>query len=164
MAQGSSFSAALGQAMALGYTEHDPRDDLSGLDMARKVLILAREMGAQLDLADLPVQPLLPDAFTADRMPLPEFMARYPELDASFPQAAAGNHLCFAGLITPQEAKVDILEIDASHPFYALSGAENIVSITSKRYSANPLIIRGPGAGAQVTAAGIFAEIISLAN
>ena len=164
MAQGSSFSAALGQAIALGYTEPDPRDDLSGLDMARKVLILAREMGAKLDLADLPVQPLLPDAFTATRMPLAEFMARYAELDATFPQAGAGNHLCFAGLITPTEAKVDILEIDASHPFYALSGADNIVSITSKRYSANPLIIRGPGAGAQVTAAGIFAEIISLAN
>jgi aspartokinase/homoserine dehydrogenase 1 len=169
MRQGVPFSQAVREAKTRGYTEPDPRDDLSGMDVARKVLILARDAGVELELSDIEITPLLPPE--ALQWSLEQFMEKLPSLDAHFATtleaaAAANNQLFFAARIDCEEraAQIGVQSVSLDHPFCALSGADNIVAFTTTRYRATPLVVKGPGAGAEVTAAGVFADIIRAAR
>lgn len=158
------FSTLVREALALGYTEPDPRDDLSGLDVARKLVILAREAGIALELADVDVQGLVPPALLAlDR---DAAIAALDTLDADLAarHAAASAKDCVlryvASLDRDGNARVSLAELPASHAFAHLSLTDNIVQYTTRRYADNPLIVRGPGAGREVTAAGVFADLL----
>jgi len=151
-----------------GFTEPDPRDDLDGKDVARKLLILARESGIALELEDIDLQPVVPEKYfqtaSAD-----EFINELAGYDTKFlntyhPALDAGKVLRYIATFTGKYAGIQLQTVDANHPFYHLNGSDNIVAITTDRYPENPLIIRGPGAGPEVTAAGVFADILSIAN
>lgn len=160
---GRRFSAAVREAVARGYAEPDPRDDLSGRDAARKGLILARMIGyrGQGPVAD----DLVPAAYR--HVSLPEFLDRLGELDASWEQRAAveagkGRLLRYVVSATPRRVTAGLVAVDASSPMGAASGTRNIVTFHSTRYKREPLVISGPGAGADVTAAGLLNDICSL--
>ena len=162
------FSAVVAAAKAAGYTEPDPRDDLSGTDVARKVVILARESGIKLELCDVPVQSLVPEALRGASAA--DYLARLPEFDADMAAlaraaAAAGEVLRYVGIVDPGPAgsRVELRRYPAAHPFASLTGSDNMLSFTTSRYATNPLIVRGPGAGAEVTAGGVFADLLRLA-
>jgi len=168
-AGGAPFSAIVQQAKEAGYTEPDPRDDLGGTDVQRKVTILARECGMELELDDVPVDSLVPEELQSS--PTAEaFLDALPEYDAQMAakvQAAAdsGKVLRYVGVVDCQSGSgsVRLEEFDASHPFAQLQGSDNIIEFTTQRYLTNPLIIRGPGAGAEVTAGGVFSDLLRLA-
>lgn len=169
MAQGRSFSDAVKEAKQLGFTEPDPRDDLSGVDVARKVLILARSAGIPFELSNITIDPLLPPETLS--WSLDEFMERLPSLDSHFEQRVnqareRGERLFFGALIDCSErrAEIGLRAVPSNHPFCALSGSDNIVSFSTRRYTPNALVVKGPGAGAEVTAAGVFADIIRIAS
>ena len=161
------LSEAVGSAMAKGFTEPDPRDDLSGADVARKVLILAREAGLALEPSDVQLEGLLPAEFDAEG-PLEEFLQRLPALDESFRQRIAqlkssGKVLRYAGSVGPEGAKVGLLEAGPEHPLFGVQGGENALSFLTAHYSPRPMVIRGYGAGAAVTAAGVLSDVLRLA-
>ncbi|MFP4227770.1 MAG: bifunctional aspartate kinase/homoserine dehydrogenase I [Salinivenus sp.] len=162
------FSTILQQAKDEGFTEPDPRDDLSGMDVARKVVILAREMGLPIGLADVTIEGLVPDAL-ADG-PVDEFLERLPEYDDTMTDILRtaqdeGKVLRFVGRVTRDgEASVRLRRYDADHAFARISHTDNIVRFQTDRYQQNPLIVQGPGAGPQVTAAGVFADLLRLAT
>lgn len=169
MANGRAFSDAVREAKQLGYTEPDPRDDLSGADVARKVVILARNAGLPFEISSVTIKPLLPSEATS--WSVDEFMERLPSLDPFFEAQSRqaqehGKRLFFGALIDCQErrAEISLRSVSADHPFCALSGSDNIVVFSTRRYSPNPLVVKGPGAGAEVTAAGVFADIIRIAS
>ncbi len=160
------FSALVREARALGYTEPDPREDLSGMDVARKLVILAREAGAALSLDDVDVENLVPPSLqAADR---DTFLARLEELDAPmaarFAEAtAAGEVLRYvARLGQDGSARVALMRLPRDHAFAHLRLTDNIVQFTTRRYRDNPLIVQGPGAGPDVTAAGVFSDLLRL--
>ncbi len=164
---GAAFSQALADAKAQGFTEPDPRDDLSGADVARKAVILARLIGRKLEVADVKLEGLFP----ADMAGLSrdEFMANLGRLDADYAARAAkakaqGKVLRYVATVTPETCKVGLEQVPAPSDIGALSGPDNIVVIQTKRYHDNPLIIKGPGAGLPVTAAGVFADILTAAK
>ncbi|EKD76368.1 MAG: hypothetical protein ACD_43C00138G0003 [uncultured bacterium] len=162
------FSAVVKQAKALGYTEPDPRDDLRGMDVARKLLILVRETRQALELKDVIIQSLVPKV-CAKAKSVDEFMSLLPKADAEFarlqqPAARAGKVLRYIATFAHGKASIALQAVGPEHPFYRLSGSDNIVAFTTKRYQQRPLVIQGPGAGAEVTAAGVFANIIRIAN
>lgn len=163
------FSEVVAAAKAQGYTEPDPRDDLAGMDVARKVTILARECGVDVELEDVSVQSLVPEALrgcsTAD-----EYMTRLPEFDsemnAQLKEAEdAGDCLRFVGVVDVANGcgSVQLRRYPKDHPFAQLNGSDNIIAFSTERYSDQPLIIRGPGAGAAVTAGGVFSDLLRLA-
>ncbi len=161
------FSALVREAHALGYTEPDPRDDLSGTDVARKLVILAREAGRELSLAEVAVENLVPVALqSAGRE---EFMARLAEMDAPmaarFAAAAAKDHVLryVASLDRNGRASVSLKELPRSHAFASLRLTDNVVQFTTRRYCDNPMVVQGPGAGPEVTAAGVFADLLRVA-
>ena len=162
------FSAIVREAKENGYTEPDPRDDLSGMDVARKLTILARELGKPIEIGDFPVHNLVPEALRA--CSIEEFLDRLPdydgEMDKLYRKAAADNKQLryVAGFGASGEAAVKLEAVDDSHPFCNINLTDNIVQFESERYSANPLVIQGPGAGPEVTAAGVFADLLRLAN
>ncbi|KAM7256040.1 hypothetical protein ACFE04_011781 [Oxalis oulophora] len=165
-----SFSEVVSEAKQAGYTEPDPRDDLSGTDVARKVIILARESGLKLELSDIPVQSLVPEPLRACTS-VEEFMQKLPQFDeavAAERQTAedAGEVLRYVGVVDTvnQKGQVELRRYKKDHPFAQLSGSDNIIAFTTSRYKEQPLIVRGPGAGAQVTAGGIFSDILRLAS
>lgn len=163
-----SFHDAVKAAQEAGYTEPDPRDDLSGLDMARKVLILAREMGQQLEASDINIEPILPDA-CASAIDVEAFYASLKTHDATFAHMAAkaseaGTRLRYIATITADEAKISLQQVKPDNPFYGLNGSENMVVFTTLRYNKTPLVVKGPGAGADVTAGGVFADIMRCAR
>ncbi|KAJ9128675.1 hypothetical protein P3X46_034620 [Hevea brasiliensis] len=165
-----SFSEVVAEAKQAGYTEPDPRDDLSGTDVARKVIILARESGLKLELSDIPVQSLVPEPLRASAS-AEAFMKRLPQFDQDMAKERqkaedAGDVLRYVGVVDAvrQEGRVELRRYKKDHPFAQLSGSDNIIAFTTTRYKEQPLIVRGPGAGAQVTAGGIFSDILRLAS
>ena len=160
------FSAIIEEAQAKGYTEPDPRVDLSGKDVARKLLILAREASLTLEPHDIEVENILPPA-ALDAPDVPTFMAEMKKADDHFAQlqqkaAAQGKVLRFIATLEDGKAFISLQRLDESSPFFNLSGSDNMISFTSLRYQDRPLVIKGPGAGAEVTAAGVFAEILRI--
>ncbi|KAF5727079.1 bifunctional aspartokinase/homoserine dehydrogenase 1 chloroplastic-like [Tripterygium wilfordii] len=165
-----AFSEVVAEAKESGYTEPDPRDDLSGTDVARKVIILARESGLKLELSDLPVQNLVPEPLQASAS-AEEFMKQLPQFDKDMSKQRqeaedAGEVLRYVGVVDVinEEGRVELRRYKKDHPFAQLSGSDNIIAFTTTRYQKQPLIVRGPGAGAQVTAGGIFSDILRLAS
>ncbi|CAM6042682.1 unnamed protein product [Sphagnum compactum] len=165
-----SFSQIVTEAKAAGFTEPDPRDDLSGMDVARKVIILAREAGLHLELDEIPIQSLVPkplrELTTAE-----EFLDKLPDYDQEMEAQradadAAGQVLCYVGVVDvlANEGRVELQRYPKSHAFAQLSGSDNIIGFTTRRYLKQPLIVRGPGAGAEVTAAGVFSDLLRLAS
>ncbi|CAA7402698.1 unnamed protein product [Spirodela intermedia] len=165
-----SFSAVVAEAKQSGFTEPDPRDDLSGTDVARKVIILARESGLKLELSDIPVENLVPEELRSSAS-AEEFMIQLPDFDEELSKKrieaeAAGEVLRYVGVVEVSNARgrVELRRYKKSHPFAQLSGSDNIIAFTTMRYKDQPLIVRGPGAGAQVTAGGIFSDLLRLAS
>ncbi len=162
-----AFSAIVRTAKLKGYTEPDPRDDLSGIDVARKLIILGREMGLTLELADVAVEGLVPAQLAA--CGVDEFMARLPEFDAAMSATvgearARGQVLRYVGRIDAGgAATVGLTRLDASHAFANIALTDNVVRFATRRYCDNPLIVQGPGAGPEVTAGGVFADLLRLA-
>ena len=160
------FSAILRQAKAEGFTEPDPRDDLSGMDVARKVVILAREMGVPLDLDEVAVDGLVPKSLRGGSVET--FLERLPEHDADMTRllrdARAENKvLRFVGNVTRDgDASVRLRRYPVDHAFARINHTDNIVRFQTDRYDKNPLIVQGPGAGPQVTAAGVFTDLLRL--
>ena len=168
LGKGKSFSALVLEAKGKGYTEPDPRDDLGAVDIARKTLILIREAGLDMDVGDIVIQPLLPEKM-AKAPTVAEFLKMLPEADAAFEALVAGaaergKVLRYVATIQPGSAALSLTEYGPDSPFYNLSGTDNLVMFTTARYSANPLVVRGPGAGAAVTAGGVFADILKTAQ
>jgi bifunctional aspartokinase / homoserine dehydrogenase 1 len=166
--KGVKFHEVVKMAKEKGYTEPDPRDDLNGMDVARKILILAREAGNALELEDVQVEQILPEscrnAPDVERF-FEELEKASGEFDQLLASAEAENKaLRFIASLENGKASVSLQKVDANHPFYFLSGSDNMISFTTERYKERPLVIKGPGAGAEVTAAGVFAEIISISN
>lgn len=166
---GGKFSAEVSKAKELGYTEPDPRDDLNGLDVARKLTILARLSGLKVqNPTSFPVQSLIPQDLESCESG-DEFMARLPEFDGQMEKlkqeaAAEGKVVRFVGSINVQskDVKVGLEKFDASHPIAALKGSDNIISFYTKRYGASPLIIQGAGAGGDVTAMGVTGDLLKV--
>lgn len=167
MSRGTPFSVALQSAMAKGYTEPDPRDDLSGMDVARKALILGRMLGYRGQLQDIEVESLVPVPMR--KLPLADFLRRAGDLDAPWSKRVAdaqarGEVLRYRIIVTAKSLHVGVVAVDASSPLGALGGTDNLFSFTTTRYKSNPLVITGPGAGAGVTAAGVFTDVLTLAE
>jgi aspartokinase/homoserine dehydrogenase 1 len=163
------FSEIVRDAKSRGYTEPDPRDDLSGMDVARKAVILAREAGIELELGDIEIESLVPSGLVSASVD--EFLDRLVDFDAAIEKRyaaakAEGQVLRYVANIDVARAKADVhlAAYPQQHPFANISLTDNIVQFVSRRYSENPLIVRGPGAGPDVTAAGIFADLLRLSS
>merc|ERR1719410_1092106 len=173
---GMKFSEVVRDAKDKGFTEPDPRDDLSGTDVQRKVTILARELGFQLELDDVPVKSLVPEALQDWQPPadanlgeafVKELEAFDDGMDALIAEAdAAGEVLRFVGAVDPAAgtASVKLARYPKDHPFASTQFADNIVTFATKWYTPRPLVVQGPGAGAEVTAAGIFGNVLEVAQ
>jgi aspartokinase/homoserine dehydrogenase 1 len=166
--EGKRFSDVVAEAKALGYTEPDPRDDLSGMDVARKMLILARETGLKTELEEVKVQNLVPENCRGELV-IDEFINRLKESDDYFDKLRKdaehkNQKLRYQALLKDGAIQVGLTSVGPDHPFYTLSGSDNIIQFITSRYSDRPMVIRGPGAGAEVTAAGVFADIIRIGN
>jgi len=164
-----SFSSVVKTAKAKGYTEPDPRDDLSGTDVARKLVILAREMGMRLELGDVALEGLIPPQLVG--VGVEEFMARLGELDApmlaKLEAARARNKvLRYVGALdaASNKATVGLVELEKSHPFANINLTDNVVRFVTSRYDQNPLVVQGPGAGPAVTAGGVFADLLRVCS
>jgi aspartokinase/homoserine dehydrogenase 1 len=165
---GKHFSTIVEEARAKGYTEPDPRDDLNGMDVGRKILILAREAGIKLEFDKVQIENLVPAELRKEKS-VDEFMKMLPKYDAHFEKlrsdaAALGEKLRYMAVLDESGVKTRLAGVGQQHPFYSLAGSDNIILITTERYNERPMVIRGPGAGAEVTAAGVFADIIRIAN
>jgi aspartokinase/homoserine dehydrogenase 1 len=163
-----TFSALVRDAKAKGYTEPDPRDDLNAMDAARKALILARECGMPLEFANVAIEPILPAACFKAKT-IEAFFAELEKSDAVFEKrraeaAAQGKQLRYVAVIEDGSAKLSLRPEPAHSPFRSLVDSDNMVVITTDRYSKLPMVIKGPGAGAQVTAGGVFADIVRIAR
>ncbi|WP_029287459.1 bifunctional aspartate kinase/homoserine dehydrogenase I [Pedobacter sp. R20-19] len=164
----AGFYETVKEAQELGYTEPDPRDDLNGKDFMRKMLILARDAGYPLEAADVKIDNILPEA-CLNATSVEDFYAELQKNAAYFEdlknQAAnTGKVLRYIGKLEDGNVEISLQMVDESHPFYMLSGSDNIISFTTDRYKSRPLVVKGPGAGAEVTAAGVFADIINVGS
>ena len=166
--KGGRFSEIVRRAQKAGYTEPDPRDDLSGADFARKFLILGRELGFTLEYGDVACESLVPEEYRGE-MPVPEFLDRLSGVDAWYADAieeAAKEEMtiAYAGEIRDGKATIGVKRVPLASPIAGLNGSENMVVFTTERYRATPLVVRGPGAGGEVTAGGVFADILRVAS
>jgi aspartokinase/homoserine dehydrogenase 1 len=162
------FSEIVREAKQRGYTEPDPRDDLSGMDVARKLIILGREIGLSLELTDVEVESLVPAELQQGS--IEEFLDRLPRYDATMRtrvEAARSREkvLRYVGSLSAEgKATVGLVELESKHPFANIALTDNVVRFTTRRYCDNPLIVQGPGAGPEVTAGGVFADLLRLAS
>jgi aspartokinase/homoserine dehydrogenase 1 len=162
------FSDVVKEAKEKGYTEPDPRDDLNGKDVARKILILSREAGYPLEFEDIKVQNILPLPCVKAKT-VQEFFVQLEKHNDVFAKQRddadkKGKVLRFIAKMENGKATVSLDAVDSNHPFYSLSGSDNMISYTTERYKDRPVVIKGPGAGAEVTAAGVFADVIRISN
>ena len=161
-----SFASLVREAKELGYTEPDPRDDLCAADAARKALILARECGRELEFSDIRIEPILPRSC----IEAPSVEAFLEELERQEPffrkmlEEARGASLVYAATIDESGIRLRLRAAAQGDPLFGLRGPENVVAYTTERYSALPLVVRGPGAGGEVTAGGLFADIVRIAK
>ncbi len=165
---GEKFSDIVKEAKKRGFTEPDPRIDLNGIDVRRKLIILARETGLPLEAESVEIRNILPEA-CQQATSVEQFFVELEGADDTFEQlraeaAANGKVLRMIAKLENGEASIGLEAVDTSHPFYFLSGSDNMIVFTTERYKERPLVVRGPGAGAEVTAAGVFAEIIRIGN
>lgn len=161
-----TFHDIVKQAQEKGYTEPDPRDDLKGTDFMRKMLILARDAGYPLEAEDVHIESMLPQS-CIDAQSVGEFYAELKKEDAFFENlkkqaVKEGKVLRYIAKLEDGKATINLQMVDDTHPFYALSGSDNIISFTTDRYKERPMVVKGPGAGADVTAAGVFADIVNV--
>ena len=165
---GVKFADIVREAKVKGYTEPDPREDLSGMDVARKILILGREIGLRLEPEDVEILKLLPE--NCEKAPTVEDFFKELEVSNSYFEAmvneaeAKGEVLRFIATLENNKITIGVRSIGKSHPFYMMDGADNVISFTTKRYHDRPLVIKGPGAGAEVTASGVFADIVAMGS
>jgi aspartokinase/homoserine dehydrogenase 1 len=165
---GLRFADIVREAKAKGYTEPDPREDLSGQDVARKILILAREIGLVLEPEDVHITPLLPQS--CDEAPTVDaFFEELVKCNSVFEgwvnaADARGEKLRMVATLEGGKVSIGLKSVGPSHPFFMLDGADNVISFTTKRYHERPLVVKGPGAGAEVTASGVFADIVSIGS
>jgi homoserine dehydrogenase len=162
--KGRKYSEVVTEAKELGYTEPDPRDDLGGVDVARKALILARSIGISAELKDVEVEALYPAEMA--ELSVQEFMARLPELDAHYSALskeaeAKGQTLRYVATVNANKLKVGLESVDKDSQIGRLRGPDNIVGIRTRRYDPQPMVIQGRGAGPEVTASGVLADIVS---
>lgn len=163
-----SFSQIICEAKERGYTEPDPREDLNGIDVARKILILAREAGCPLEFEDIEIENLVPEELR-ETSSIEEFMARMADWDGHYAgllndAKKQDKVLRYVAKFENGKASISLDSVDRTHPLYSLTGGENLVSFTTSRYKTYPLVIKGPGAGADVTAAGVFADVLRVSN
>ncbi len=168
MSPNALLSDVITRARVRGYSEPDPRIDLSGVDVARKILILAREAGNKLDIDDVEKEPFIPESFFTYES-VDDFMSRVGALNDEFETRrsrlqAEGKKMRYVAVLENGKASVGMRHVDEQHPFYHLEGSNNVVLIWSDNYKEHPMQIKGYGAGADVTAAGVFADIIKVAN
>jgi aspartokinase/homoserine dehydrogenase 1 len=162
------FSQIVKDAKAKGYTEPDPRDDLSGTDFARKVIILGREMGLKIEMKDVQVESLIPAGL--EKGSIDDFLNGLPKYDGEMQKrfeaaASRGKVLRYVGRLTADgKATVGVSELDRSHAFANIALTDNVVRYATARYNSNPLIVQGPGAGPEVTAAGVFADLLRVCS
>jgi len=162
------FSDIVKDAKAKGYTEPDPRDDLSGTDFTRKVIILGREMGLKIEMKDVKVESLIPPGL--EKGTPDDFLANLPKYDGEMKKrfdaaAARGKVLRYVGRLTADgKASVGVVELDKTHAFANIALTDNVVRYATARYNSNPLIVQGPGAGPEVTAAGVFADLLRVCS
>src|ERR1044071_5041648 len=162
------FSEIVAEARKKGYTEPDPRDDLSGMDVGRKLVILAREMGLDLELNDVRIESLVPESLRKGSVE--EFLKQLPQHDQAMTdlllQARARNEvLRYVGMVDPDgQSSVELKSYPRSHSFAGTSGSDNIVAFKTQRYHTQSLVVQGPGAGPDVTAGGVFADLLRLAS
>lgn len=165
---GQKFSEIVKKAKELGFTEPDPRIDLNGIDVRRKLIILARETGLPLEASDVKISNILPSA-CQEAESVEDFLVEVEKADSVFEKmrsdaAQEGKVLRMVASLENEEATIGLQAVDSEHPFYNLSGSDNMIVFTTERYKERPLVVRGPGAGAEVTAAGVFAEIITIGS
>ncbi len=167
--QGATLSQAVREAFDKGYTEPDPRIDLSGIDVARKLLILARRSGVRAELTDVEVEPLLPEKIMRSTS-VKQFFSRLSEVDRDYAKkiklaSGKGKVLRYVGTVEGSDyIRVKLQAVDVKTPLGRLNGGDNLVIFTTQRYRENPLIVQGPGAGPDVTAGGVFADILKVAH
>ena len=162
--EGVPFSQAVLEAKDKRFTEPDPRDDLGGLDVARKALIIAREAGMELELEDVVINKVFPDSFD-DTGTTEEFLKKLPQLDDFFAKKIEslkkeGKVLRMGATIENGKCSVGMMEVGEDHPLFVIKGGENAFVFHTARYTPIPMTIRGYGAGAGVTAAGVFGDIL----
>ncbi|WP_183581053.1 bifunctional aspartate kinase/homoserine dehydrogenase I [Mucilaginibacter sp. X5P1] len=162
----ANFHDVVKMAQEKGYTEPDPRDDLRGTDFMRKMLILARDAGYALEASDVEIESMLPKA-CLDAQSVDDFYAALKTEDAFFANLKNsaeqdGKVLRYIGKLEDGKVAITLQMVDENHPFFTLSGSDNIISFTTDRYKERPLVVKGPGAGAEVTAAGVFADLINV--
>ncbi len=161
-----SFYEVVKKAQELGYTEPDPRDDLGGIDFMRKMLILARDAGHVIEPSDVNLGAILPPA-CLEATSVDDFYAELLKADQYFnglkEEAESQKKVIrYIGKLEDGKVSIALEMVDENHPFYALSGSDNIISFTTERYKERPLVVKGPGAGAEVTAAGVFADLVNV--
>ena len=162
----ASFHDIVKLAQEKGYTEPDPRDDLKGTDFMRKMLILARDAGYPMEAAEVHIESILPKS-CIEAATVEDFYAALKAEDAYFENLkleakTSGKALRYIGKLEDGKAAITLQMVDESHPFFIMSGSDNIISFTTDRYKDRPLVVKGPGAGAEVTAAGVFADLINV--
>ena len=167
LSKDTPFSKAIAMAREAGYSEPDPRVDLSGKDVVRKLVILAREAGYKVNQEDVVRNLFVPEKYFEGSVS--DFMANIKELDDEFELKRVDaekndEHFRFVASLQDDRVEVGLQTVDSKHPFYSLEGSNNVILLTTERYKEFPMVIKGYGAGAEVTAAGVFADIISIAN
>mmetsp|Transcript_19320 Transcript_19320/g.34505 ORF Transcript_19320/g.34505 Transcript_19320/m.34505 type:complete len:360 (+) Transcript_19320:46-1125(+) len=165
--EGKPYSEVVKEAHGLGYTEPDPRDDLGGMDVARKALILSRLWGSKLEMSDVKVEPLFPERFAS--LDIPEFMSSLPELDAEFAQKvsdaeSSGKALRYVASIDEKSCVVGLKAVDKESPLGRLSGSDNLVEFYTDIYGEKPVVVQGAGAGDAVTAVGVVADLVRVSQ